>query len=64
MSHKPTNSTKLTRTPPHDGYKLGYTELNKPPTWWEQFKDMVLVILLLALFTAPIWLQAFGLDQP
>ncbi len=35
-----------------------HNQLNPPPTYWEQFKDLLLVLALLVLFTSPIWIQA------
>jgi hypothetical protein len=48
---------------PHIRTRLLYTQLNKRKLrhiLWEQFKDLILVIGLLALLTSPVWLHLTG----
>ena len=41
-----------------------WKELNHTgPTYWEQLKDLILVILLLIVFTSPLWMAALGITS-
>jgi hypothetical protein len=43
--------------------KQMWSHLTPKPTLWDNIKDLALVLVLLILFTSPIWLNALDLAR-